>query len=95
MAKDDHGDTPLHYAALEGSLSTVCVLIDEFKSDPNTKGFKGRKPLHHAALKGHIDIIRKLILNYECDVMAKDDDGDTPLHLAALGRVTLHSMHND
>ena len=84
MAKDEHGDTPLHLAALGGSLSTVCTLIDEFKCDPSTKGLNGRIPLHLAAHTGHIDIIRKLVLSYGCDVMAKDDHGDTPLHLAAL-----------
>ena len=34
------GNTPLHIAALEGSLSTVCTLIDEFKCDHNRKGFE-------------------------------------------------------
>ena len=51
MAKDNSDDTPLHVAALGGSLSTVCKLIDEFKCDPNTKGFEGRMPLHCAAQK--------------------------------------------
>ena len=85
MAKDDNGNTPLHLAALGGSLSTVCKLIDEFKCDPNTKGFQGRTPLHHAADKGYIEIIRTLIHEYGCDVMSKEDNGNTPLHLAALG----------
>ena len=84
MAKDDDGNTPLHIAALGGSLSTVCTLIDEFKCDPNTKGFYGRTPLHQAAANGHIDIIRKLVRDYGCDIMAKDNGGNTPLHCAAL-----------
>ena len=61
MTKDDNDDTPLHIAALGGSLSTVCTLIDELKCDPNTKGFEGRIPLHYAAQMGHVDIIRKLV----------------------------------
>ena len=82
LVKDNNGDTPLHCAALGGSL---CTLIDEFKCDPNTKGEYGRTPLHHAAEKGHIDIVRKLVHDYGCDIMAKDNDGNTPLHCAALG----------
>ena len=85
MAKDNNGDTPLHRAALGGSLSAVCTLIDESKCDPNTKGFKSRIPLHYAANNGHVEIVRKLVRDYGCDVMSKDDNGDTPLHVAALG----------
>ena len=46
MAYYKHQDSknPLHIAVLEGSLTTVCTLIDEFKCDPNTKGLKGRIP---------------------------------------------------
>ena len=75
MAKDDNGDTLLHVAALGGSLSAVCTLIDEFKCDPNTKGFEDRIPLHSAANKGHIEIVRKLVRDHGCDVMSKDDNG--------------------
>ena len=57
LSRDKDGDTPLHDAALGGSLSVVCTLIDEFKCDPNTKGFEGRVPLHHAAYKGHVEIL--------------------------------------
>ena len=42
MTKNKIGSTPLHLAALEGSLSAVCTSIDEFKCDPNTKGFEGK-----------------------------------------------------
>ena len=68
MAKDNSNDTRLrlHIAALEGSLSTVCTLIDEFKCDPNTKGFGGRIPLHRAAQGGYIEIFRKLVRDYGC-----------------------------
>ncbi|KAL5474710.1 hypothetical protein EMCRGX_G026695 [Ephydatia muelleri] len=82
LRMDGGSNTPLHLAALEGSLSTVCTLIDEFKCDPNTKEFKGRTPLHHAAQYWHhqeygFDVmVRKLVRDYGCYVMAKDDDDD-------------------
>ena len=76
MARDDDGDTPLHIAALEGSLPTGCTLIEDFKCDPNIKGFKGRTPLRHAAQKGHIKIIRKFVFHYGCDINIVDDCGE-------------------
>ena len=85
MAEDDDGDTPLHIAALGGSLTAVCTLVDEFKCDPNTQGLKGIIPLHCAARKSHINIIRKFVRDFGSDVMAKDDYGHTLLHFAALG----------
>ena len=47
----------------------VILLIDEFKCDPNTKGFKSRIPLHHAAHNGYIEIIRKFVQKYRCNVI--------------------------
>ena len=95
MVTDKNGNTPLHIAALEGSLSTVCTIVEKLKCDPNTKGFEGRIPLHCAAEKGHIDIVRKLVLGYGCDVMAKDVYGDTPLHVAALKGSLSTVVHAD
>ena len=63
----------------------MCTLIDEFKCDPNTRGFNGRTPVHQAANKCHIDIVRKLVCDYGCDVMAKDNNSNTPFYYAALG----------
>ena len=45
MAKDD---TPLHIAALGGSLFAVYTLIDEFKCDPNTKGSTAKYHWDHS-----------------------------------------------
>ena len=64
MAADKDGDTPVHIAAMGGSLSTVCTLIDEFKCDPNKKGFEGKIPLHYAAQRNHVDIVRKLVRHF-------------------------------
>ena len=78
LRMDGGSNTPLHLAALEGSLSTVCTLIDEFKCDPNTKVFKGRIPLHHAAQYWHHQ-------EYGFDVMVRYSGGNTPPHFAASG----------
>ena len=99
MAKDNSGDTPLHRAALGGSLSTVCTLIEEFKCDPNTMGFRGRSSVHHAAESGHIDVVRKLVHDYICDVNALDGYGHTPMYCAVSYRnkplmITEPIIHN-
>ena len=78
MVTDYNGDTPLHNAALGGSLFVVCTLIDEFKCDPNTKGWKGRIPLHCAAENSHVDIVRKLVHDYPWTPSEPSALGDMP-----------------
>ena len=58
----------------------MCTLIDEFKCDPNTKGWKSRLPLHYAALNGHKDIVWKLVFDYGGDVYNVDHFGNRIWH---------------
>jgi len=50
-AKDVVGETPLHYAALEGHPDVAKLLL-EHGADPNAKDYKGDTPLHYAASEG-------------------------------------------
>eukprot|EP00039_Didymoeca_costata_P002869 m.63291 g.63291 ORF g.63291 m.63291 type:complete len:992 (+) comp11573_c0_seq1:115-3090(+) len=61
-AKDLIGLTPLHIAALEGSVKT-CSLLIKAKADVNAQEAQGQTPLHYAATFGSIEIIDILISN--------------------------------
>jgi len=83
-AKDRRGRTPLHYAAREGNLEAVRLLL-EHKADPNAKDRRGRTPLHYA-VKASDEVVAELV-KAGADVNARDDRGRTPLHWAvAVGK---------
>lgn len=81
-AKDEFGLTPLHYAARNGYLNIVKLLIEN-GADINAKDDFGSTILCAAAWGGHLEIVKLLIEN-GADVRAKDEDEHTPLHLAAM-----------
>jgi ankyrin repeat protein len=80
--QDDHEKTLLHYAAANGHLDCVRILIEEFKLDVNAQDDHEKTPLHHAAANGHADCARILIEEPKLDVNAQDDHEKTPLHHA-------------
>lgn len=59
---DSYGRTPLSYAAENGHLPTVELLL-ETGADVNLKDINRRMPLWYAAEKGHITVIRLLLDN--------------------------------
>jgi hypothetical protein len=80
--KDEHGLTPLHWAAIRGNASEVGVLVGA-GADKETKDKDGGTPLHAAAMMGEASVVGVLI-HAGADKEAKDKDGFTPLFLAAL-----------
>ena len=59
-AKDDSGDTPLHWAAFTGARKITRMLIAA-GADVNAKDSEGWTPLHMAALHGQGRIVRMLL----------------------------------
>ncbi len=79
-AKDNGGQTPLHWAARRNHIEIAKLLI-ELGADVNAKKFDGWTPLHWASWNSHIEIV-KFLIEKGADVEAKDNRGITPLHLA-------------
>jgi ankyrin repeat protein len=80
-AKDNLGETPLHWASKNGHSQAVIELL-EHGADVNAKDNVGIIPLHAASLKEHMQVFRAL-LDHGANVDAREIDGWTPLHNAA------------
>ena len=77
--------TALHCAAFNGSLESVCLLLDAHANiNKAAKGSSGGgvAPLHLAAEKGHVEVVR-LLLDAGANRDKTANDGSTPLTLAA------------
>jgi len=81
-AKDSHGLTPLHKAAVVGNRALAEALLAN-GSVVNAMANDGATALHLAALNGRMDVA-KLLLAHQADVNAKSAGGLTPLHVALL-----------
>lgn len=77
---DDHGNSPLHFAAIWGNTSILKLLLDA-GADLEAKDFHERTPLFRAYKSENLDIF-KVLIEAGANVNASDDDEITPLHLA-------------
>jgi ankyrin repeat protein len=75
------GRTALHYAAVNGHVEAITVLV-QAGADTDAKDATGRTPLHHAASEGHVEAI-KAFVQLGANKEAKDNGWATPLHNAA------------
>jgi tetratricopeptide (TPR) repeat protein len=80
----DCPDRPLAYAAAQGKIEIVRLLLDQ-GADPNARGESGRTPLHRAAESGQPEIAR-LLIEHGADVAAVDEQGFSPVYVASRGR---------
>ncbi|MGY0612710.1 ankyrin repeat domain-containing protein [Luteimonas sp. A501] len=81
-ARDAHGRSALHEAALAGHVETMAALI-EARADADARDRHGRSPLHEAAVGGHAAALD--LLADRADLHAVDGEGRNALHLACLG----------
>ncbi|KAF2362435.1 Ankyrin repeat-containing domain [Trinorchestia longiramus] len=77
---DDHGFSLLHWAAKEGQMSVVEILLSRgCRVSPTNLG--DDTPLHLAAAHDHKDIVC-LLLRHRAEVNKVNEHGNTPLHYA-------------
>lgn len=79
-ARDDHGETPLMYAAQKGHSSIVERLTQTRKADLTMEGRRRHTALHMAIQHEHVDIA-KVLIDLGANPCAKDQHGQTPLSL--------------
>ena len=78
---DINGYSPLHYAALAGSIRCVRILLS-VGANARAKNRDGITPLDLAAGEGRLEVVKELWPKYK-HVVPRTSDGSTPLHEAA------------
>ena len=78
------GSRAIHQASKNGRLSTVEILVDVFKAEPDAVDHNGRTALMLASAHGHFDVCKYLIRRGGCDVNVAAHFGFTALHFAAM-----------
>lgn len=82
--------TPLHWAAVNGAVDAVELLLDG-KADANFQDSRGRTPLHWAARVNRTDIVR-VLLDHGADPNIVDESDMTPIVCAACAGGTSAEM---
>jgi len=72
-AKDQYGNTTLHYAVRNGNKETVKFLLEE-GADVNSRDKYGKTPLFNSVVNDDIEIVKMLIAK-GADIKAKDKAG--------------------
>ena len=79
--KDDYGNHPLHYSALNGHVDTTIYLC-EMGAEVGARNQLGWTPLDCAASRGNTKVMAAL-LDADAEIDPIDKAKLTPLHLAA------------
>ena len=80
--KPKNNYAPLNYAAKQGKLEAVKILLDFKNIDINFKGYFNRTALHEACLNGHDKIVKEILefaLMKNKQINLYDEKGRTPL----------------
>ncbi|RVD82289.1 uncharacterized protein DFL_006719 [Arthrobotrys flagrans] len=85
--KDTKGWVPLHYAAAQGCLDTIEILVSvateaKIALNINQLDHQGRPPLYVAAESGQVETVKVLKKTYKADIEMRDSQ--TRLYSAVL-----------
>ncbi len=78
--RDNNGNLPVEYAAVEGILSALKILWDGHY-DINQRDFLGMTLLHRTVIRGYLDCVG-FLLSKNFDINAEDKSGNSPLFYA-------------
>uniref|UniRef100_A0A5K3F636 ANK_REP_REGION domain-containing protein n=1 Tax=Mesocestoides corti TaxID=53468 RepID=A0A5K3F636_MESCO len=81
-AVSQNGYSPLHLAALEGDISIVRTLVDDYAAQVSLSADDGLTPLHLAAQADRADVV-EFLLDRGANQALQTRNGYTPLHEAA------------
>ncbi|KAL0365252.1 UNVERIFIED_CONTAM: putative protein S-acyltransferase 23 [Sesamum angustifolium] len=81
-AKDNAGQTALHWAAVRGSIAAADVLLQN-GARVEAADVNGYRPVHVAAQYGQTGFLNYIVAKYHADFDVPDNDGRSPLHWAA------------
>jgi len=85
--RDFWGYTPLAWAAHNGHIGVMEILLRQEEVNPDKPDNRGQTLLSHAASHGHEEAVKILLGREEVDPDKPDDFGETPLsHTAFYGR---------
>jgi ankyrin repeat protein len=76
--RDATEQTPLHVAAMEGHIDTMCLLLKK-NANVNSMDKNCWTPLHCAAFSNHLQAM-EILLDQGSDVNIANNEGSTPLH---------------
>jgi ankyrin repeat protein len=83
---DEPGRTPLHYAAMIGTVGMVKTLLEKGAKVDAQNLRQGMTPLMMAAQRTNASEVVDLLIKAGSEANAKNKEGDTPLSLALKGR---------
>ena len=70
------------HSAESDDISTLKLLLEEAKIDPNGKNNDGDTPLHLACESEKFAVVQLLVKDERCNPHEKNSNGDTALHVA-------------